>query len=125
MHLIVLKKFFEFFVITSIDSKFDYISSFKRFGLAPILVERRLFSSGKLETLGTELSETSCGGTICSASGGDTKGKEGFSNNADCGGGSGFCKDTIASCGSAKSISGSSQFLGPRSATFEPASSRS
>ena len=78
MHLIVLIKFSEFFVITSIDSESFYISSIKRFGLARILVERRLFSSGKLETLGTELSGTSCSGTICSAGGGDTTGKEGF-----------------------------------------------
>ena len=109
----------------SMDSGFFYISSIKRFGLARILVERRLFSSGKLETLGTELSETSCGGTISSASGGDTTGKEGFSNDADCGGRSGFGKDTIVSGGSAKSISCSSQCLGSISATFEPASSRS
>ena len=78
MHLIVLIKFSEFFVITSIDSEFFYISSIKRFGLARILVERRLFSSRKLETLGTELSGTSCSGTIRSAGGGDTTGKEGF-----------------------------------------------
>ena len=78
MQLIVLIKFSEFFVITSIDSEFFYISSVKRFGLARILVERRLFSSGKLETPGTELSGTSCSGTICSAGGGDTTGKEGF-----------------------------------------------
>lgn len=107
------------------ESEFFYMSSFKCFGLARFLVERGLFSSGKLETLGTELSETSCGGTICSAGGGDTTGKEGFSNDADFGGGSGFGKDTIAPGGSAKAISGSSQCLGSKSATFEPASSRS
>ena len=107
------------------DSEFFYISSIKHFGVTLILVEQSLHSSGKLETLGTELSETSCAGTICSASGGEIKGKEGFSNNADCGAGSGFGKDTIASGGSAKSISSSSQCLGSKSATFEPASSRS
>ena len=84
-----------------------------------------MLSSGKIETLGTQLSETSCVGTICLASGGDTTGIEGFSNNADCGGRSGFGQDTIASGGSAKSISASLQCLGSRSATFEPASSRS
>ena len=87
------------------DSEFFYISSIKHFGLARILVERRLLSSGKLETLGRELSEPSCGGTICSASGGEITGKEGISNNAECGGGSGFGKDTIASVDSGKSIS--------------------
>ena len=68
------------------DSEFFHISSIKRFGLARNLVERSLFSSGKLKTLGTELSETCCGGTICSTGGCDTTGKEGFSNDADCGG---------------------------------------
>ena len=52
-------------------------------------------------------------------------GKEDFSNDTACGGGSGFGKDTIASGGSAKSISGSSQCLGSKSGTFKPASSRS
>ena len=107
------------------DSEFFYIPSIKRFGLARILVEGRLFSSRKLETLGIELSEITCGGTICSASGGDITGREGFSNNADFGGGSGFGKNTIACGSSAKSMSASSQCLGSKSATFEPASSRS
>jgi len=73
-----------------------------------------LFSSGKVETLGTELSETSCGGKICSARGGDTIGKEGFSNDADC------CIWRFSQIDL-----WFSQCLGSKSATFEPASSRS
>ena len=77
------------------ESEFFVIFSIKHFGRARILVERRFLSSGKLETLGTKLSETSCGGTICSASGGEITGKEGFSNSADCGGGLALAKTQL------------------------------
>ena len=58
-----------------------------------MLVERRLFSSGTLETLGTELSKT-----ICLAGGTDTSGVVAFSNDTDCSG-SAFGKGTIEGFG--------------------------
>ena len=52
-------------------------------------------------------------------------GKEGFSNDVDCGGESSFGKDTMLHLAVQPNRSLSSQCVGSISATFEPATSRS
>ena len=98
------------------DSEFFNSSSIKRFGLARILVERRLFSSGKLETLGTELSEISCGGKICSAGGVTPWAKRTFQT---------ILLVVVGLALAKTQFTGSSLCLGSKSGTFKPASSRS
>ena len=109
----------------SMDTEFLNISSIKRFGLDRILVNNVCFLLEGLKHLDQNYPRHLVARQSVQLVGVTPRAKKTFQTMLTGGGGSDFGKDTIASGVSAKSISGSSQCLGPNSATLEPASSRS